>query len=106
MTYQLTPTDDHWQSIAEKVIQTWKDHFISVLSRTADSLPLHLWFQIIPQVERQLLLLRKSHKKPNITSYSYLYAPHDYNEMPFIQTGMEMLIGEKPHWPKFFLNTV
>jgi len=31
MTFQLVPPHDHWRNIAEKAIQTFKDHFISIL---------------------------------------------------------------------------
>ena len=57
-TYQLLPPDDHRQNISEKAIQFWKDHFISILSGTAENFPLHLWCQVIQQAERQLLMLR------------------------------------------------
>ena len=43
MTYQLVPPNDHRRNIAEKSIQTWKDHFVSVLRGTAEIFPLHLW---------------------------------------------------------------
>ena len=39
MDYQLVPPDDHRRNLAEKAIQTWKDHFISALSGTADDFP-------------------------------------------------------------------
>ena len=42
MTYQLVPPDDHRRNIAERAIQTWKDHFVGVLSGTSDTFPLHL----------------------------------------------------------------
>ena len=42
MTYQLVPTNDHLQNIAQKDIKTWKDHFICVLCGTAAKLLLHL----------------------------------------------------------------
>ena len=42
MTYQLVPPNDHRRNIAKKALQTWKDHFIGVLSGTADTFPLHL----------------------------------------------------------------
>ena len=42
MTYQLVPPYDHRRNIAKKAIQTWKDHFVSALSGTADNFPLHL----------------------------------------------------------------
>eukprot|EP00804_Cyclotella_cryptica_P007138 CCRYP_020037-RA/>CCRYP_020037-RA protein AED:0.43 eAED:0.43 QI:0/0/0/1/0/0/2/0/331 len=61
MSYQLVPPDDHRRNVAKKAIQTWKDHFIAVLSSTADKFPLHLWCQLIPHMERQLNLLRSPH---------------------------------------------
>eukprot|EP00804_Cyclotella_cryptica_P009391 CCRYP_018074-RA/>CCRYP_018074-RA protein AED:0.17 eAED:0.15 QI:0/0/0/0.75/0/0/4/0/1210 len=39
MTYQLVPPDDHRRNIAEKAIQTWKDHFIAVISGTDAKFP-------------------------------------------------------------------
>jgi hypothetical protein len=39
MTYQLVPPDDHRRNITEKAIQTWKDHFIAVISGTDNNFP-------------------------------------------------------------------
>ena len=49
MTYQIIPPDDHRRNLAEKLIQTWKDHFIVFMSGTAYSFPAHLWCQAIAQ---------------------------------------------------------
>ena len=57
MTYQLVPPDKHRRNIAEKLIQTWKYHFIGVLCGTAASFPMHFWCQLITQAEKQILLL-------------------------------------------------
>ncbi len=57
MTYELVPPKEHQRNMAEKAIQTFKDHFVGVLSSCAPSMPIHLWCQLLPQVERQLLLL-------------------------------------------------
>ena len=59
MTYQLIPPDDHRRNIAEKTIQTWKYHFIAVCSGVSANFPMRLWFRLIPQAEKQLLLLRQ-----------------------------------------------
>ena len=77
MTYQLVPPDDHRRNIAEKALQTWKDHFIGVLSGTAETFPLHLWCQAIPQAERQLLLLQQSNVHPNLLAYAHVYGAHN-----------------------------
>ena len=57
VTYQLVPPDDHRRNIAGKTIQTWKDHFISVCSGVSTHFQIHLWCRLIPQAEKQLLLL-------------------------------------------------
>ena len=40
---KLVPPDEHWHNIAIKAIQTFKDHFIGVLSGCAKSMHMHLW---------------------------------------------------------------
>jgi hypothetical protein len=46
--------------MAERAIQTFKDHFIGVLSGCSTTMPIHLWCQLLPQIEWQLLLLHQS----------------------------------------------
>eukprot|EP00804_Cyclotella_cryptica_P016944 CCRYP_001898-RA/>CCRYP_001898-RA protein AED:0.31 eAED:0.31 QI:0/-1/0/1/-1/0/1/0/441 len=102
MAYQLVPPDDHRRNIAEKAIQTWKDHFIAVISGTDTKFPLHHWCQLLPQMERQLSLLRQSNSHPHISSHTHLYSHHDYNAQPFVPLGMEALVHDKPHRRKTF----
>ena len=98
MTYELVPPDEHRRNIAEKAIQTFKDHFIGVLSGCAKSMPMHLWCQLLPQVERQLLLLWQSRVNPGMSAYAHVYqGQHDYSKHPFVPIGMEALVHEKPH---------
>jgi len=77
MTYQLVPPYDLRRNAAEKVIQTWKDRFVAALSGIAEDFLLHLWSQVIPQMERQLCLLRQTNINPKISTYAYLYGPHN-----------------------------
>jgi hypothetical protein len=51
MTYELVPLKEHQRNMAEKAIQTFKDHFVRVLSGCTPSMPIHLWCQLFPQVE-------------------------------------------------------
>ena len=66
------------------------------MSGTAVAFPIHIWFQAMPQAERQLFLLRQSNVNPNVSAYSQLYGPHDYNAVPFMPIGMETLVHDKP----------
>jgi len=102
MAYQLVPPNDHRHNIAEKAIQTWKDHFVGVLSGTSDTFPLHLWCQALPQMERQLLLLRQYNTNPKISAYAYVYGQYNYDAKPFVPIGMEILVHKKPHRLKCF----
>ena len=88
MTYQLVPPDDHWGNIAERAIQTWNNYFFSVLSRAASTFPLHLWCHIIPQAERQLLLLSHSNVNTHISAYAHVYGKQNYSAKPFVPIGM------------------
>jgi hypothetical protein len=83
--------------MAEKAIQTFMDHFVSVLSGFAPTFPLHLWCQLLPQVEQQLLLLQQSRLHPNLSAYAHVYGHHDYNKYPFVPIGMDALVHNKPH---------
>jgi len=47
MTYQLADAHDHRCNIAEKAIQTFKDHFVPVLCGADDNFPMHLWDQLL-----------------------------------------------------------
>ncbi len=84
MTYELVPPDEHRRNMAEKAIQTFKDHFVGVLSGCTPSMPIHLWCQLLPQVERQLLLLRQSRAHPNLSAYAHVYEQHDYNSCQLV----------------------
>ena len=72
------------------------------MSGIATTFPLHLWCQAIPQVERQLLLLRQSNVNPTISAYAHVYGPHEYNAEPFVPILMETLVQNKPRRRKTF----
>ncbi len=88
MTYELVPQDDHQRNMAEKAIQIFKDHFVGVLSGCTPTFPLHLWCQLLLQVERQLLLLQQLRLHPNLSTYAHVYGHHYYNKHPFVPIGM------------------
>jgi hypothetical protein len=60
MKYQLVLPHDHRQNIAEKAIQVFKAHFISILCGADKSFPLHLWDRLLGQAEHTLNMLRTS----------------------------------------------
>ena len=96
MTYQLVPPNDHRRNVAEKAIQTFKDHFVSVLCGTDDDFPLQLWCQILRQAEHQLNLLRKSTLKPHMSAFAHMYGEHNYNAHPWAVLGCKVELHVMP----------
>jgi hypothetical protein len=82
MTFQLVPPHDHRRNIAEKAIQTFKGHFISILCGTDKDFPLHLWCRLLPQAEHTLNMLQNTRVTPNVSAYAYLWGQHDFNANP------------------------
>jgi hypothetical protein len=98
MTYKLVPPEEHRRNMAKKSIQTFKDHFVGVLSGCAKAMPMHLWCQLLPLVERHLLLLRQSRVNLGMSAYAYVYqGQHNYSKHPFVPIGMGSLVHVKPH---------
>jgi hypothetical protein len=72
MKYQLVPPHDHKQNIAEKAIQVFKAHFISILCGVDKSFPLDLWDRLLGQAEHTLNMLQTSRMTPLVLAYAYL----------------------------------
>lgn len=96
MEYQLITPHVHRANIAEKAIQTFKGHFISIMARVDDSFPLHLWCRLLPQAEMTLNMLKPANVSPNILAYMYANGNHDYNTHPLAPLGCKVLIHETP----------
>ena len=67
---QFTPTGSHRRNIAEREIQTFKNHFISGLYSLPENFPLNLLEKLLPQAEITLNLLRPSRINPNLSAYA------------------------------------
>ena len=96
MKYQLVPPNDHRRNAAEKAIQVFKDHFVSVLCGTDEKFPMQLWCAILPHAETQLNVLRKSATKPSMSAFEHLNGPHNYDSHPFAILGSAVEIHVMP----------
>ena len=81
-THELVSPGDHWHNIAKISIQTYRNHFVGVLSGLHKSFPMHLWCQLLPQAEAQLNLLQQSFITPNILVYAHIHSPHNFMHKP------------------------
>ena len=63
---QMVPPDTHRRNIAERAIQTFKNHFIAILSGMNHYFPIFLWRISLPQVVLTLNLLCRSTIAPKV----------------------------------------
>jgi len=102
MKYQLVPPHNHRRNIAEKAIQVFKAHFISILCGADKSFSLHLWDRLLGQAEHTFNMLRTSKMTPLVSAYAYLWGKHDYNANPFAPLGCRVeahvTLGTKKTW--------
>jgi hypothetical protein len=71
--YQLASPHDHRLNPAERAIQTFKSHLISILHGCDNKFPAWLWCQIIPQVIITLNMLRRSRINPKLSAYTQIF---------------------------------
>ena len=57
MMHELVPLDCHRHNIAEQAIQTFKNHFVFILSGVSDRFPLSLWCHLVQPAELTINLL-------------------------------------------------
>ncbi len=99
---ELTPADQHRRNAAERAIQTFKGHFISVLAGVDNSFPINQWDELLPQTILTLNLLRQSNVAPNISAWAYHHGSFDYNRMPLAPMGCAVQFHIKPSKRKTF----
>ena len=96
ITYQLVPPHLHRANTTERVIRTWKNHFIAILCGLDPAFPLQLWDRLLEQTNLTLNLLRVSRINPKMVAESMLNGPYNFNRTPIAPLGTKVLIHEKP----------
>jgi hypothetical protein len=80
--YQLSPPHINRRNNAERVIQTFKNHFIAGLYSVDPTFPLKLWDKLLPQATIMLNLWRQSRINPRMSAYAQLNGNFDFNRTP------------------------
>jgi len=97
-TYQLVPPNVHRRNLAERAIQTFKAHFLSILAGLSKAFPNYLWDKLLPQTELTLNLLRQSTIAPDMSAWEfYNKAPFNFDATPIGPCGCPVIIHNKPN---------
>jgi hypothetical protein len=95
-TIQYVAPNNHRQNRAERCIQTFKNHFVSMLATTDPSFPMSLWDTLLTQAELTINLLRESAINPRMSAWEQLHGPYDFGSTPIAPVGMPVLVFEAP----------
>ena len=91
LDYQLAAPGDHRQNPAERAIQDYKNHFISVLAGVDPTFPRNRWDQLLGHVETTINLSRPSKINPKVSAYTIINGQFDYNKTPLAPAGMKAI---------------
>eukprot|EP00804_Cyclotella_cryptica_P015673 CCRYP_003654-RB/>CCRYP_003654-RB protein AED:0.35 eAED:0.35 QI:0/0/0/1/0/0/4/0/497 len=84
---ELTPADMHRRNIAERGIQTFKGHFISVLAGVANNFPINQWDEVVTTDGTNLEFAPTSKRCTQHIRWAYHHGSFDYNRMPLAPMG-------------------
>ncbi len=106
ITYHFVPPDNHRTNNAERAIQTFKRHFLSVLAGTHPSFPINHWHQLLPQAELTLNLMHPYHDLPTISAHHGIFRePYDFVSHPIAPCGTLIVVHNprRETWDNFGL---
>jgi hypothetical protein len=79
---------------AEQAFQTFKDHFLAMLTGTAPTFQRDRWDLLLPQAKLTLNLLRQS-QDPTMSAWHSLFGPYNFDATPMGPVGCRVLVHTK-----------
>ena len=96
IVHQLVPPHAHCTNLAERTIQTVKNHFKSGLALIDPNFPLVQWHRLLEQDQMALNILYSARVNPNILAYTYLFGEFDFNTTPLAPPGIRVVLHTNP----------
>ena len=97
MELEFVPPGTHRALKAERAIETWKEHFISILAGTDPEFPMQVWDELIVQGEATLNMMRPSNVNPTISAWEHMNGPYNFDRHPLAPAGIKVAVHEKPN---------
>ena len=92
LDYQLVPPHTHRRNLAERAIQTYKNHFKAGLASVDPNFPLSEWDRLLDQANITLNLLRSARTNPLLSAYSYLCGEFNFAATPLAPPGTKICL--------------
>ena len=95
LDYQLAAPGDHQLNPAERAIQSFKNHFITILAGADEKYPLNKWDLLLEHAETTLNISRPSKFNPKINAYSIIHGTFDFNTTPLAPAGCRTIVHDQ-----------
>ena len=95
LDYQYAASGDHRLNPAEREIQTFKNHLISIINGADATFPENQWDRLIYFAMITLCMLRTSRMNPTFSSYMQPWGNFDFNKTPLAPAGCKAIIHER-----------
>lgn len=92
---QTVPPGDKRSNKAERCIQSWRNHFLSVLGTVSSRFPTNLWEDLVPQMELTLAHLRPFADDSKLSSWEGIHGhKYDFLAHPISTCGTKVYVFE------------
>ena len=95
LLYETVPPGNHRRNPAERAIQSFKSHFISIMNGLHKDYPANGWDLLMPQMNLTLNLLRECKVNPSHSAYSYIYGTFDFSAHPLAPLGCKAIVHDR-----------
>ena len=91
LSYQVASPGDHRLLPVERAIQTFKNHFISILYGADRTFPANQWDRLLPQTVMTLNMVRRSRINPRLSAYQQIWGNYDFAKHPMGIAGCKTI---------------
>ena len=96
LKYQIAPPGNHRTLPAKRSIQTFKNHFESILYGCDPGYPQSQWDRLIDVAVLTLNMMRASRINPKKSSYNGIWGNFDFNKTPLAPPGCLIVAHKRP----------
>ena len=94
--YQQVPPKSHRPNLAERAIQTWKNHLKVGIATTDPKFPILEWDRLIPQANITLNLICTARANTKLSAYAYVYGNFNFSATPLAPSGTKIVAHIDP----------
>ena len=95
LKYEVAPPANHRVNQAERAIQTFKSHFISIINGLDHRFPQGAWDLLLDQVNITLNLLRPCRVNPKHSAQAYIHGAYNFDAHPLAPLGCRAVVHER-----------